>query len=221
MTTDSETEALTRRERERRQREEDFLRAAETLFSTRGFHATTMEDIARVAEYGTGTIYRYFESKDTLYRELFRRKALALLAQVTEAVAAESSASDRLCAFLRAKIAFFRQHQAFLRIFTAEILPAMPAATACLSAREDDVCQQITSLVRQIFVDGMEAGEFRRTDPDLLTAAFRGFTTEPLLDLSRRGLDIDLGPVEVFMVEVMRFGLSGRPAVDYPTVTSR
>jgi len=204
---DSEKEALSRRERERRQREEDFLQAAETLFSSRGFHATTMEDIARSAEYGTGTIYRYFESKDALYRELFRRKAEQLLASITTAVAVEAPAIDRLCAFLHAKLAFFRAHQSFLRLFAVEVLPSMPSGTQCLTKQDEAVCQQITAIVRAIFVEGMERGEFRKMDPDLLTAAFRGFTTEPLLDLARRGKDIDIAAVETFLLDIVRHGL--------------
>lgn len=208
---DSANTPLSRRERERQQRVEDFLRAAETLFASRGFHSTTMDDIAREAEYGTGTIYRYFESKEALYRELFRRKARRLHDLVTEAVGRETRARDRLCAFLRTKLAYFREHQAFLRLFATEVLPTLPTDTSCLSQNDEAICQKITNLVRQIFIDGMDSGEFRRTDPDLLTAAFRGLTTEPLLDLARRGQKIDIQQVEDFLLALIRDGLGAHP----------
>jgi TetR/AcrR family transcriptional regulator len=58
---------LSRRERERQQRREDILSAAEELFSEKGFKATTMQEISEKVELSKGTIYLYFKSKEELY----------------------------------------------------------------------------------------------------------------------------------------------------------
>lgn len=47
-------------------------RAALELFVQRGFHGTTVPDIATRAGVGAGTIYRYFPSKEVLVNELYR-----------------------------------------------------------------------------------------------------------------------------------------------------
>lgn len=49
----------------------DILAATLTLISDNGFHGTPMSMIAREANVGAGTIYRYFDSKETLINELF------------------------------------------------------------------------------------------------------------------------------------------------------
>ncbi len=41
--------------------------AAEKLFATRRFHEIKLEDVARKARVGKGTIYLYFENKDDLF----------------------------------------------------------------------------------------------------------------------------------------------------------
>lgn len=46
---------------------EAILRAAEGVFSEKGFHYTKMEDLAARAECSTGTLYNYFRSKEELY----------------------------------------------------------------------------------------------------------------------------------------------------------
>jgi AcrR family transcriptional regulator len=51
---------------------EAILAAALDLFADRGFHGTTMPEIADRARVGAGTLYRYFETKETLVNELFR-----------------------------------------------------------------------------------------------------------------------------------------------------
>lgn len=45
--------------------------AALQLFSRRSFDGTTIPEIAKVADVGAGTIYRYFSSKEDLVNELF------------------------------------------------------------------------------------------------------------------------------------------------------
>lgn len=49
-----------------------ILKAAAKVFSRHGFHRARMEDIAAEAGVGKGTIYEYFESKDSLFKELVR-----------------------------------------------------------------------------------------------------------------------------------------------------
>ena len=55
-----------RSERSRRQ----ILDAALKLFSTRGFGATSMRDIAQQARVSTGSVYHQFPDKETVFREL-------------------------------------------------------------------------------------------------------------------------------------------------------
>ncbi|OGR00803.1 MAG: TetR family transcriptional regulator [Deltaproteobacteria bacterium RIFOXYD12_FULL_50_9] len=49
----------------------EILRAALELIAEHGFHGAPMSTIAVRAGVGAGTIYRYFENKDVLIKELF------------------------------------------------------------------------------------------------------------------------------------------------------
>jgi len=51
---------------------ESILDAALTLFAERGFHGTSVPDIAHLAGVGAGTIYRYFEGKEALVNALYQ-----------------------------------------------------------------------------------------------------------------------------------------------------
>lgn len=46
----------------------EIIVAARSVFASKGFKQTTMEDIAAVAEFGKGTIYNYFDGKEELFR---------------------------------------------------------------------------------------------------------------------------------------------------------
>jgi TetR/AcrR family transcriptional regulator, repressor of fatR-cypB operon len=55
-----------------------ILEASVHLFAERGYHATTIPMIADQAKVGAGTIYRYFENKETLVNELFQEYIVKL-----------------------------------------------------------------------------------------------------------------------------------------------
>jgi AcrR family transcriptional regulator len=86
--------AATRRQRTRAK----LLDAALTLFDERGWHGTSVDDIASAADVSTATLYNHFKTKQALAAEAFA----PLLAGVAEAVRAEiSSSQDPLEATIR------------------------------------------------------------------------------------------------------------------------
>lgn len=62
-----------RKERERQQKRNLILDSAEKLFFSQGFGGTSMEEIAKEAEYSKGTIYLYFKSKEELIANIHLR----------------------------------------------------------------------------------------------------------------------------------------------------
>ena len=55
-----------RRLREKEQKYSTILKAAETLFARKGYHQTSIEEIADLAEVSTGAVYLYFKNKEDL-----------------------------------------------------------------------------------------------------------------------------------------------------------
>lgn len=61
------TQQLSRKERERIFKRQEIITAAREVFALRGFSAATLDEIAERAEFGKGTLYSYFQSKDELF----------------------------------------------------------------------------------------------------------------------------------------------------------
>ncbi len=59
-----------RRQREREERYQTILKAAETLFARNGYHQTSINQIADLAEVSVGTVYFYFKNKEDLLIQL-------------------------------------------------------------------------------------------------------------------------------------------------------
>ena len=112
--------SLSRRERDRLLRKADILRAAEQVFALKGYYEATMQDIAKVAQYATGTVYLYFEDKDALYFSLVEHKYRDLLSILKEETAKVKTAKEKIEIFVREKLLFFERNQNFFRIFVSE-----------------------------------------------------------------------------------------------------
>jgi AcrR family transcriptional regulator len=74
-------ERLTRAQKRERTYEELIL-AAEKLFAERGFHATSVDEIAFEAGYTKGAVYSNFESKEELFFAVYERRAERGVAEV-------------------------------------------------------------------------------------------------------------------------------------------
>lgn len=67
---------LSRKEREKLFKKNEILSAAVRLFAQKGYERTTLDEIASAAEFGKGTIYNYFNSKEDIF--------LAIMEEITE-----------------------------------------------------------------------------------------------------------------------------------------
>lgn len=72
-----------RRAREKEQRQNYIIDAAEQVFFSKGISAATMDDVAEVAELSKGTLYLYFTSKEELYLAIHLR-GLKILGEMFE-----------------------------------------------------------------------------------------------------------------------------------------
>ncbi len=74
-----------RKEREREQRRNDIIDAAESVFFSKGVDLATMDEVAEAAELSKGTLYLYFKSKMELYMAVSER-GMAILGDMFEEV---------------------------------------------------------------------------------------------------------------------------------------
>lgn len=67
MSIDPTDRTLSRKERERQFKRNEIVSAARIVFARRGFANATLDEIAEMAEFGKGTLYNYFSSKEELF----------------------------------------------------------------------------------------------------------------------------------------------------------
>lgn len=98
-----------RKEREKQQRREEIINAAEEVFFSKGFDNSTMDDIAEKAELSKGTLYIYFKSKEDLHMAVAHKAVAMLSAEAAGIEFGEGNALEKLVLLGRSTIEFSRK----------------------------------------------------------------------------------------------------------------
>jgi AcrR family transcriptional regulator len=156
-------------ERKRRRRRDEILQSALRAFKERGYHGTTLEEIAGRLGLRKSALYHYFPDKEAILYECHRRSLRELEAAVDEALSGYDTAEERLAYIVRAHV----------RVMTETLQGSSLAfEVSALSAahREEVVAARdgYERRVRQIIQDGVHGGEFRPVDPKIGAFAILG-----------------------------------------------
>ncbi len=177
---------------------DDILKAATQIFAGRGFHETSMAEVAREAKVSKALIFWHFKTKEELFIAVLNR----LLEPYYIDFAEESRELDeraQLRRLIESYLLFVRENANSVRFFLTRIL------------NDDDVPDAVTSQIRMLYegYQGLLVDLFRRAqakgicssklDPErtisFLLSALNGFLLELLF---MRKPDFDLqGPVEM------------------------
>lgn len=88
------------RRRNKALKREAVLKTASRLFNEKGFHATSLDEVARLLNVTKPTIYHYFKSKDEVLFECCRLGLEMVETAAAQAIAAKGSGLDRLRALM-------------------------------------------------------------------------------------------------------------------------
>jgi len=148
------------------------------LIAEHGFHDAPMSLIAQKAGVGAGTIYRYFESKDILIRELFLELEGEITAVLTEGYSEEQPSRERFIYLCTRLLQYFLAHPLHFRFM--EQYYNSPYGT---SLRRDKFLEKSND--RDAFMDLFKQGIARQVLKDLPIFVHSALTFGPLISLLR------------------------------------
>jgi len=92
-------------------RERQIVDAAVSVFARRGYHATTVDDVAEAAGISKPMVYAYVGTKEELFIACMRRESERLVQAIADAVAQGRGSDDRLWRGLRAFFQFVADYR--------------------------------------------------------------------------------------------------------------
>lgn len=169
-----------RRERERERREryrETILHAAERVILRKGYTATTMDDVAREAQFSKATLYKYIPSKGVLLFEIMGHYFEEVGGRLGEILAEPVSAGEKLRRSIRTILEYQADKENITRVLWMDnsilkimrVFVATPGKAGSATDRKMlELLQRkrrdVMATAARIIEEGIAAGEFRRVD---------------------------------------------------------
>ena len=152
----------------RQRRRTEILHAALRAFRERGYHATTLEDIAEQLGIRKTALYHYFPDKEAILYAC-HRESLAELDRILNGARQLDSASEKLAHVIREHVRVMTD--------TLEGSPLAFEVTALAPERQRSVIaarDRYERALRRMIQDGIAAGEFRPTNAKTAVFAILG-----------------------------------------------
>ncbi|MGL5316051.1 MAG: TetR/AcrR family transcriptional regulator [Peptostreptococcaceae bacterium] len=175
-------------------KKQDILEGAYKSFVNFGYKGTTMEQVAKMANVGKGTIYNFFNTKEELLEEIVWSH-LKEIRDVAEGLEDERlSLEENLESILFGIFKFKKENQLIIKLMQEEKTLETKEVKNLLS-RVDD---QINNYIKQKIQLGINRGELKECDADVTAFVIRklyialitdweeknkSFTKEELLEL--------------------------------------
>lgn len=154
-----------------RERGEQVYAAALRLFREKGYHATSMQDIAAAVGLYKGSLYHYIGGKEDLLVQVFERAMGSLLTDV-ERIVADSSIrpSAQLRLVVQAHVEAVCENLDALTVYLHEFRALAGETLVNVRAQRERYRQLVSEIVER----GVRLGEFAAADVDIATLGLLG-----------------------------------------------
>ena len=145
-------------------RRQEILEAAARSFTLFGYKATTMEQVAKIANVGKGTIYTFFANKEILFQEMAMSLVREMKAEADAVLDASASFMDNAHNALMKMLQFREKHLLFAKLIEEEKLRT-PAVKQVLLRIETEILSYVAELIQR----RINKGEIRECDAELVS----------------------------------------------------
>lgn len=157
------------------------------LFAKKGYEATSIEEITSVVGVAKGTLYYHFSSKDEIFNFLVEEGMNLLKNSILIKTSNVDNVVDKLKAIILIQIKVMLKYEDFITILLSQIWGHEPRNIACKNYVFDYI-----NIIEGIIKDGLDNGELKNVDPQVLASSIFGFTCSSLLYKIKTQEELDI-----------------------------
>ena len=168
--------------------------AAREIFSSKGYVAANMREIAQAAGTSVGGVYLYFKNKEELYKSLISEKRSSLNGMIETSSEQARTAAEALSAFVKLYLDYASKHKEFILLHIRE-------HGFVFGNRKKKFFRQQVNHLDKIIKKGILAGEFRECNSrdlsKIIVGSLRGIIISIALD---EGGSVSPGTLSTFFL---------------------
>ncbi len=151
-------------------KEQEILECAINLFRNKGYHATSMQDLADVVGLQKGSLYHYISSKEDLLMKIVERAMRALVAKAEATEKENLGPAEKLLRAIQEQVEVVASNLGSLTIFIRDTHALTPEQKEIIRAGR----RRYRDLYDKILRQGIAEGVFREVDTRLVSLALFG-----------------------------------------------
>ncbi len=184
-----------------------ILHAAEDLFSSKGYHETSMDNIVEKSGMSKGAIYGHFKSKENLFLEILEKQQTSTLSQIKSSFSPKDSPMKKLEKAVEMAFSSQVEHSRETCRMNLEFFVAVPKIEA-LKPRLENRYATVHKFIAEIIEEGVKKGEFRQDiDVDSLVSIIIATLDGLSLHWATLGPDFDWQQIKNIFVTVLLNGI--------------
>jgi len=145
-------------------RRKQILQAAAQSFALFGYKATTMDQVAKIANVGKGTIYTFFTNKEELFDEILYSVILEMKGLAESKIKREHTFFENLYRVLDALLEFRDDHELFIKLSQEVRDVGTPKAREGIAKLE----RVILDYLEREIASALDHGEIKPCDPQVV-----------------------------------------------------
>ncbi len=152
-------------------KQQSILEAAKKIFSEKGYHQTTMDEIALSAQVAKGTLYYNYASKSKLFAATVTEGMEEIMANISRELESELPFIEHFRLLLSCTIRLYLQHSEVTRIYVNELSSGIDndALTEIKNVRK-----KFIGFIKETLATGQERGYLKPLNRDLSALALVG-----------------------------------------------
>lgn len=181
-----------------------ILDAASKSFTMFGYKATTMDQVAKLANVGKGTIYTFFKNKEELFDEIINELVRDMKRAAEESYDPTKSFYENVHQALMRILEFRKEHQLTIKLFQEEKEIGTPAVTEVIKTLE----KVILTFIKERVVQAIERGDIKECDPELTAFVMLKLYIALIFDWERNHSPLDKEKILSLFQQYIFDGLS-------------
>lgn len=185
-------------------RRQQVLQAAAKSFSLFGYKATTMDQVAKIANVGKGTIYTFFTNKEQLFDEILRDMMAEMKMIADREIRRDRPFFDNLHRVLDALLEFRSEQELFIKLSQENREFGTPQAGEGLEKIENVVLEYLEREVQQ----ALEQGEIKPCDPKIVSVVMFRLYIVLTAELNKTHTPLDKEQIKMYFHLFLAEGLA-------------
>ena len=184
---------IERKEREKEQRRNEIIDAAEKVFFDKGVDNATMDAVAEIAELSKGTLYLYFKNKEDLHFAICMRGLTILKQELENVISPQRTIIENLIHVGFAFVKFARINADYFKVLSHfEGKSNEECHVEHKHTEKDEVMELLVNLIEK----GIEEGTIRKEiNPNVVAHILWAQTTGVLQLMSVKKFHLDLNKI--------------------------